>query len=151
MSMGWAKAAVAACAVMMTGAAFAEDITIPIDMTAPMRLSQPAEGVSIGNPSIAGVSVQDPSLIFITGRSYGTTNLVIVGAGGRTIFNGRVTVTQPDAGVVTVQRGTETATLACAPSCRPRPDIGDSQQSFQSANEQITGRTSTAAAASSRN
>lgn len=147
MAMRGFRAALAALGLMAglaAGAATAEDIVIPIDMTAPMRLSAPAEGVAIGNPSIAAVSVQNERLLFITGRSYGTTNLVIVGHDGRTIFNGRVTVAPSDEGLVTVHRGIESAQLACAPSCRPRPDIGDSRQAFQAANEQITGRASTA-------
>jgi len=129
---------------LFAGAARADDIVIPIDMTAPMRLDAPADGVAVGNPSIAGVSVQNDRLLFITGRSYGTTNLVIVGQDGRTIFNGRVTVTPDESGVVTVQRGVESAQLSCAPSCRPRPDIGDGRTTFQAANEQITGRAAAA-------
>lgn len=110
--------AAAAAALVLAGAAHAEDISIPINMTAPMRLPQPAEGVSIGNPAIAGVSVQDERLLFITGRAYGTTNLVVVGANGRTIFSGRVTVTPDTQGTVTVQRGgSDTVSLACSPVC----------------------------------
>ncbi|NWG52305.1 MAG: pilus assembly protein N-terminal domain-containing protein [Hydrogenophilaceae bacterium] len=139
-----ALAALSLMAGPLAGTANADDIVIPIDMTAPMRLQMPADSVSIGNPSIAGVSVQNDRLLFITGRSYGTTNLVIMAHDGRTIFNGRVTVTPSDDGTVTVYRGVESAQLACAPSCRPRPDIGDDRQAFQAATEQITGRASTA-------
>ncbi|MBI1188220.1 MAG: pilus assembly protein CpaC [Alphaproteobacteria bacterium] len=146
MAMRGIAAAAAALGLMglAAGAALADDIVIPIDMTAPMRLAAPAEGVAIGNPSIAGVSVQNERLLFITGRAYGATNLVVVGHDGRTIFNGRVIVTPSDEGLVTVHRGAESSQLACQPGCRPRPDIGDSRQSYQAATEQITGRASTA-------
>jgi hypothetical protein len=90
-----------------------------------VRLAAPAEGVAVGNPSIAGVSVQNDQLIFVTGRAYGSTNLVIVGANGRLLYSGRITVTPDEAGSVMVTRGTQTARLECTPLCRPHADIGD--------------------------
>ncbi len=48
--------------------------------------------MAIGNPSIAGVSVQNDHFLFVTGRSYGTTNLVVVGRDGRVLYSGRVVV-----------------------------------------------------------
>lgn len=148
MIRGWVGALAALCALGFAGAAAAQDISVPIDQAAAVRLVAPAEGVAIGNPSIAGVSVQNATLLFITGRSYGTTNLVVIGRDGRTLFSGRVTVTPDETGVITVTRGMETARLSCAPICRPRPDIGDSAATFNSVNEQITTRASTAQSAS---
>lgn len=122
------------------GRAFAEDIHIALDQAFPIRLAAPAEGVAVGNPDIAGVSVQDERLLFITGRSYGSTNLIIVGEGGRTLYSGRVVVSPDETGVVMVTRGTETARLECTPLCRPRPDIGDAASGFQAVRGQIDGR-----------
>ena len=96
-----------------------------LDQAFPIRLSEAAEGVAIGNPSIAGVSVQNDSFLFVTGRSYGSTNLVVVGNDGRVLYSGRVVVTPDETDVVMVTRGVETARLECTPLCRPRPDIGD--------------------------
>lgn len=126
----------------MIGAAAAADIRVPIDQAVPVRLAAPAEGVAVGNPSIAGVSVQDDQLIFITGRSYGTTNLVIVGANGRVLYSGRITVTPDEGGSVMVTRGTQTARLECTPLCRPHADIGDANA--ESLNEQLGARASAA-------
>lgn len=128
-------------------AASAEDIRVALDQAFPVRLAQPAEGVAIGNPSIAGVSVQNDNLLFVTGRAYGTTNLVIVGANGRVLYSGRVTVTADESNVVMVTRGVQTARLECTPVCRPRPDIGDATEAFDAMNEQIAGRAAAAAAA----
>jgi Flp pilus assembly secretin CpaC len=143
----WIEASIAAVVLLAAaaGAARAHDIVVPIDMAAPVRLSAPAEGIAIGNPAIAGVTVQNDRLLFVTGRSYGTTNLVVIGAGGRTLFNGRITVAPDETGLITVTRGMETQRLACSPVCRPRPDIGDAQQSFTTANEQMSTRASAAA------
>jgi Flp pilus assembly secretin CpaC len=122
--------------------ASANDITVALDQAFPIRLSAPAEGVAIGNPSIAGVSVQNDQFLFVTGRSYGTTNLVVVGEGGRLLYSGRVTVSPDETNVVIVTRGADTTRLECTPLCRPRPDIGDAD--FQSVNEQVSARANAA-------
>jgi len=140
-------AAVAAvCMLAASGAAYARDIRVSLDQAFPIRLAESAEGVAIGNPSIAGVSVQNDRFLFVTGRSYGTTNLVVTGANNRVLYSGRVTVTPDEQGVVMVTRGNETARLECSPLCRPRPDIGDGTAS-QAINEQIGAHASTASGA----
>jgi len=128
----------------MSNVADARDIRVALDQAFPIRLAESAEGVAIGNPSIAGVSVQNDRFLFVTGRSYGSTNLVVVGANGRVLYQGRVVVTPDETDVVMVTRGVETARLECTPLCRPRPDIGDGEAS-QAIAEQITGRASMAA------
>ncbi|HYD86599.1 MAG TPA: pilus assembly protein N-terminal domain-containing protein [Vitreimonas sp.] len=131
----------AALAVVCTVAtpALARDVRVALDQAFPIRLAEPAEGVAIGNPAIAGVSVQNDRFLFVTGRSYGSTNLVVVGAEGRVLYSGRVVVTPDETDVVMVTRGVETARLECTPLCRPRPDIGDGAAS-EAVTEQITSR-----------
>jgi Flp pilus assembly secretin CpaC len=138
-------AAAVAALVVFAAPAAARDIRVALDQAFPIRLSEAAEGVAIGNPSIAGVTVQNDMFLFVTGRSYGSTNLVVVGANGRVLYSGRVVVTPDETDVVMVTRGNETARLECTPLCRPRPDIGDGAAS-QTVNEQITTRAATAAA-----
>jgi Flp pilus assembly secretin CpaC len=135
--------AVAASVVVSAEPAFARDIRVALDQAFPVRLSEPAEGVAIGNPTIAGVSVQNDRFLFVTGRSYGSTNLVVVGSGGRVLYSGRVVVAPDETDVVMVTRGGSTARLECTPLCRPRPDIGDGEDSA-AVNEQIAGRASAA-------
>lgn len=138
--------AAAAALFMFAAPASARDIRVALDQAFPIRLSEAAEGVAIGNPAIAGVTVQNDMFLFVTGRSYGSTNLVVVGNNGRVLYSGRVVVTPDETDVVMVTRGTDTARLECTPLCRPRPDIGDGAAS-QAVNDQINTR---AAAASSR-
>ncbi len=130
--------ALAAVCAFATPAA-ARDVRVALDQAFPIRLAEPAEGVAIGNPAIAGVSVQNDRFLFVTGRSYGSTNLVVVGAEGRVLYSGRVVVTPDETDVVMITRGVETARLECTPLCRPRPDIGDGEAS-QAITQQITGR-----------
>lgn len=142
----FAALALAVWVIAGAGMASARDIRVALDQAFPIRLAEGAEGVAIGNPSIAGVSVQNDRFLFVTGRSYGSTNLVVVGAGGRVLYSGRVVVVPDETDVVMVTRGAETARLECTPLCRPRPDIGDGEASNEVA-QQITSR----AAAASRN
>jgi hypothetical protein len=135
--------AIVASVVASAEPAFARDIRVALDQAFPVRLSEPAEGVAIGNPTIAGVSVQNDRFLFVTGRSYGSTNLVVVGAGGRVLYSGRIVVAPDETDVVMVTRGGATARLECTPLCRPRPDIGDGEDS-NAVNEQISGRASAA-------
>jgi Flp pilus assembly secretin CpaC len=128
-----------AAACMLAGPASARDIRVALDQAFPIRLAEPAEGVAVGNPSIAGVSVQNDQFLFVTGRSYGSTNLVVVGENGRVLYSGRIVVSPDETDVVMVTRGVETARLECTPLCRPRPDIGDGEAST-AVNEQIQSR-----------
>lgn len=127
-------------AVMSAAPASARDIRVALDQAFPIRLSEAAEGVAIGNPAIAGVSVQNDRFLFVTGRSYGATNLIVVGADGRLLYSGRVVVTPDETDVVMVTRGGDTARLECTPLCRPRPDIGDGEDAHNSVMGQITSR-----------
>jgi Flp pilus assembly secretin CpaC len=128
----WALKAAKAVAFAVAASALAQAF--------PIRLSEAAEGVAIGNPAIAGVSVQNDTFLFVTGRSYGATNLIVVGANGRLLYSGRVVVTPDETDVVMVTRGAETARLECTPLCRPRPDIGDGQEVHNAISGQISSR-----------
>ncbi len=131
--------AVLAAACMLSAPASARDIRVALDQAFPIRLSESAQGVAVGNPSIAGVSIQNDPFLFVTGRSYGSTNLVVMGEGNRVLYSGRIVVAPDETDVVMVTRGVETARLECTPLCRPRPDIGDGEAST-SVNNQITTR-----------
>ena len=137
-----AAAVFAAATLFGASAASAEDIRVALDQSFPVRLVGAATGVAVGNPSIAGVSVQNDHFLFVTGRSYGSTNLVVLGENNRVLYSGRIIVTPDETGAVIVTRGTDTSRLECNPICRPRPDIGDANAG--PINEQITGHAATA-------
>lgn len=140
---GWAVAVVVAAA--FAGIAHAGEVQVALDQSRPISLPDSATGVVVGNPSVAGVSVQNDRLLFVTGRSYGSTNLIVVGPTGRPIYEARITVIPDETNVVMVTRGAATARLDCNPLCRRRPDISDDQTSFSQTNEQISARNSQAA------
>jgi Flp pilus assembly secretin CpaC len=120
------------------------EIRVALDQAVAVRLAGAANGISIGNPSIAGVSVQNDHLLFVTGRSYGSTNLIVLGPDDHVLYSGRVTVVADENGTVVLTRGASTERLECAPTCRARPDIGDAREAYEGTAAQISNHASTA-------
>lgn len=137
--MRMAMAALGAACLAITPAQ-ANEVRVALDQAAALPLSAPASGIVIGNPSIAGVSIQSERLLFVTGRSYGSTNLVVVGKDGARVGEFRLTVVPDESGAVMLTRGSQMVRLDCAPTCRRRPDISDDPGAFQSTVQQITTR-----------
>ena len=71
----------------------------------------------VGNPAIADVSVADQRHLVITGKSFGVTNLMVIGAGGRLVYNRQIVVGAPQENRVSIFRGADSETYACAPAC----------------------------------
>jgi Pilus formation protein N terminal region len=118
----------------------AKDMSVAIDQAEAIHLPADAKGVVVGNSSIIGVSVQNNRLLFVTGRSYGATNMIVVGEGGRTLYRSRVTVVADERNAVLMNRGGWTVRYDCAPECRRRPDISEDPNQFNQTTEQITKR-----------
>jgi Flp pilus assembly secretin CpaC len=63
--------------------------------------------------------VVDQHTLYVSGRGYGTTEIVVLDPLGRTIWKGDVVVTQPD-GQVSIYRGNQATDMACGgSSCAP--------------------------------
>ena len=69
----------------------AQDLVILTDQTQLLSISGNPGTVVIGNPSIADATVQG-TRIFVHGRSYGTTNMVILDQDGNQISSFDITV-----------------------------------------------------------
>ena len=115
----------------------AEPLTVDVDRAKVMRMSRPADVVIVGNPAIADATVQDNQTLIITGKSFGSTNLIVLDAMGQSIVEEIVTVTQPDDGLVTVYRRASRQTFSCTPACSPTLSIGDNDSSFAAVSQQI--------------
>jgi len=74
---------------------------VELNKTEIVRLPGAASAVIIGNPKIADVTVQSSDLIFVVGRGYGETNLIILDSNGNTMMNADLQVvnTLPQHGV----------------------------------------------------
>ncbi len=100
--------------------------SVELNKTEIVRLTGSANAVVIGNPAIADVSVHSDNTIFVVGRSFGETNVIILDKYGSTLLNANVQVTNnlPATGV-RLYSGTNRQTYNCAPYCLPAPVLGD--------------------------
>lgn len=96
------------------------NLTVQIDHASRVQLGGAASSVIVGNAEIADVTVVDASTLFITGRGYGSTEVVVIDGVGRTLYQANVVVTAPETGQVRVWRGGgEMQEMACGASCAP--------------------------------
>ncbi len=101
--------------------------TVEFNKTHVMRLSAPAGAVVIGNPRIADVSVHSDNTLFVFGRGFGQTDLLILDAAGNTLVHTDINVveatTQGSVRMIAPGRGNQT--FSCSPYCRPAPGFAD--------------------------
>jgi Flp pilus assembly secretin CpaC len=93
-------------------------IVVPVDQSTRLEVAGSAASVLVGSPAVADVTVVDSHTLYVTGRNYGSTDVVVLDQFGSTLFRGSVVVTAPDVGRVTVYRGGARTDFACAPSCQ---------------------------------
>ena len=118
----------------------AEPITVTVDRAKVFRVDEPAATVIIGNPAIADAAVEDERTLVLTGRSFGVTNLIILGVSGEPIVDRTLVVRGHETNTVRIYRRSYRETLACAPVCEPTLTIGDNQETFNYASTQIQQR-----------
>lgn len=94
-----------------------------------LRLPAAAGAIVVGNPLIADISVQDADTLFVVGRGFGETNLIVLDRAGQTIMNADIQVTSvtPSHGL-RVFNATRRQTYSCAPYCQPSPILGDDSE-----------------------
>ncbi len=119
------RTACLAVALLSSAPATAQDIDVGIDQARLLRLDKPGAEFIVGNPSIADISVQNSRLIVITGKSFGSTNLIVLDRNGGEILNRTMTV-QPSKGVVALYKGTSRQSYSCDKQCEPVIMPGDS-------------------------
>lgn len=101
--------------------------TVELNNTQIIRLSEPASAVIVGNPKIADISVHSSDTVFVVGRGYGQTNLIVLNSSGATIVNAKLQVTSATSpGNVRLYQGPDRKSFSCAPYCLPAPVLGDS-------------------------
>jgi Flp pilus assembly secretin CpaC len=115
--------AVIASAVALRSAA-ADILTIVLDQAQVMTLPDRVGTIVVGNPLIADVSLQAGGTLVVTGRGYGTTNIIALDRAGATLMSKTVLVVGPRDNVV-VYRGADRESYSCAPRCERRITLGD--------------------------
>jgi Flp pilus assembly secretin CpaC len=82
-----------------------------------LKLDRPVSKVIIGNSDVADATVADAKTIVLTGRSFGTTNLVVLDTDGNAIVDERILVSIDEGNTVRVFRQTIRSVLSCTPNC----------------------------------
>ena len=113
-------------AISSTAAFAGEHYSVDLNKTEIVYLPENAGAVVIGNPEIADVSIHSANTLFVVGRGYGETNLIVLNAEGHSILNAdiQVTQTQPIHGV-RLFNGKARESYSCTPNCLPSPVLGD--------------------------
>ncbi|WP_349359359.1 pilus assembly protein N-terminal domain-containing protein [Stappia sp.] len=116
-------------------------VHVMTDRAKVFRIDAPADTVIVGNPAIADVTMYDRMTVVVTGKLFGTTNLVILDAEGEPIIDEVITVTAPESDLVTVHRNTARTSYSCAPLCEPVLRVGDAEARFDLTSKQSQART----------
>ena len=115
----------------------AETVNIVLDQASLLKLPEKVATIVIGNPTVADGSLQSGGLLVVTGKGYGTTNMIALDGRGNSIGEYTLNVSAPKDGRLTIYRGVERETWSCVPKCERSIMLGDSQAYFETAVGQI--------------
>src|SRR5215217_667911 len=107
-------------ALVVSGAARAQEeemMRVYMDHARVLKLDRPVAKVIVGNSDVADATVADARTIVLTGRAFGTTNIVILDADGNALVDERILVSIDEGNTVRVFRQTERSVLSCTPNC----------------------------------
>jgi hypothetical protein len=129
-------------AATLGASAQADTLTVKVDQAQIMRLPEKVSTIVIGNPLIADAALQSGGVLVVTGKGYGSTNLLALDRSGRVVMDKTVQVIGAEShDLVVVYKGIERETYACAPECKPRITLGDSPNYFNATMGQSGART----------
>ena len=136
-------------AAIVATPAQADTITVSVDSAHIMKLPDKVATIVIGNPLIADAALQSGGILVVTGKSFGSTNLLALDRSGKTIMDKTVQVLGPSgADLVVLYRGVTRETYTCSPDCERRITLGDDVKFFGDALTQSGSRASAAQAPS---
>lgn len=119
-----------------------DTVNVSVDQAVVMKLPQLVATIVIGNPLIADAALQSGGILVITGKGYGTTNMMALDGTGRVVLDKTVEVRgAPGNDLVVMYKGVERETYSCAPDCEHRITLGDSQPYFTTTLGQSGART----------
>ncbi|HEY5379252.1 MAG TPA: pilus assembly protein N-terminal domain-containing protein [Pseudolabrys sp.] len=138
--LAWTFLAMALTAAMP--AARAETVTVTVDEAHIMKMPDRVATIVIGNPLVADATLQAGGILVITGKGFGSTNLLGLDRTGQVVMDKTVQVLGPSSNdIVVVYRGVERESYSCAPECEHRLTLGDSTNYFNQILSQAGTRT----------
>jgi hypothetical protein len=111
-------------------AAADRDLIVRYDQSQLLRLPRPVAEIIIGNPTIADVTVQANTLLVVTGKTFGVTNLIALDADRKIIQEQRIIVERDENRVVNLHKAGLRQSYSCTPNCSPTLTIGDDKDYF---------------------
>jgi Flp pilus assembly secretin CpaC len=82
-----------------------------------LKLDRPVSKVIVGNAKVADATVADSRTIVLTGKAFGTTNLVLLDADGNALLDERILVSIDEGNTVRLFRQSTRTVWSCTPSC----------------------------------
>jgi Flp pilus assembly secretin CpaC len=140
----------AAALLAQPGFAAEAPLGIVLDHATLMKLPEKVSTIVVGNPLIADVTVQSGGLVVVTGKGYGTTNLIALDRAGAVLLERSIVVRGADANTIAVFRGVERETYSCTPNCERRITLGDSAGYFAATAAQADARNNQASMAGTK-
>jgi hypothetical protein len=124
----------------------AETMEVVLDQATLMKLPEKVSTIVVGNPMIADIAIQSGGLVVVTGKGFGSTNLIALDRSGTVLMERNVVVSGPRGrDTVQVYRGVQRETYSCTPSCERRITLGDSADYFTAIAGQTEARNGAAA------
>lgn len=128
-------------------AAAVEPVSVVLDQAKVMKMPAGVSTIIVGNPLIADVSVQSGGLMVLTGKGYGSTNMLALDRSGGVLMERVIRVEGANDNLV-VYRGVDRESYSCSPNCERRITLGDAPGFFDPTLQQSTNRTGQAQASS---
>jgi hypothetical protein len=119
--------------------AFAETVSVVLDQARILKLPEKVATIVIGNPQVADGSLQSGGLLVVTGKGYGSTNIIALDNRGSVLAEHTVRVGASKEGL-TVWRGVNRETWSCAPRCERSVMLGDANDFFEGTLKQSESR-----------
>lgn len=82
-----------------------------------LKLDRPVSKVIVGNAKVADATVADSQTIVLTGKAFGTTNLVLLDADGNALLDERILVSIDEGNTLRLFRQTVRTVYSCTPAC----------------------------------
>jgi Flp pilus assembly secretin CpaC len=112
-------------------------LRVELDYARLARMPEGAQTFILGNPLIADITMlKESRLMVVTGKSFGTTNLIMLDRAGKQVGESLITVIPPEDKLV-VYRGSRRESLSCKPRCVRAVDMADDTQIMSGAFESV--------------
>ena len=125
------------------------DVVVMADQAKLLSVGGEPSTVVVGNPNIADVTVQGTN-VFVHGRNFGSTNLIVLDKEGNQLANLDVTVMLGGNNNLNVYRGGSKYSYVCAPMCQTIVQVGDKLEYFDGIADEISKKNGLATGAAAK-